>query len=223
MTIKEYLQIPDTSFVLSNEHLFIRHHNGEELVMSLHNKQKHLNPNIIHQNTTLANFFHIPITPNHNNTLTLNNQIVYQEIYEKKTYHNAGFIGDYGPIFGLPDSYLLRVKLHPSQTKEVNELKQIEGIPTGRMEQLIGRWFPPFKLSLTEYLTDSLIPTGNVVNNNDFAIPIVTQQVARTIAFDLVEVLPLPPLRHLNQTPEHIKFTVDQNETTLNNQIGGGS
>ena len=166
MTIKEYLQIPDTSFVLSNEHLFIRHHNGEELVMSLHNKQKHLNPNIIHQNTTLANFFQIPITPNHNNTLTLNNQIVYQEIYEKKTYHNAGFIGDYGPIFGLPDSNVLKVSLHPNPKKEPKE----EGIPTGRLQELMARWsdilYRPFKLNLTEYLTHSLIPIGDVSEDN---------------------------------------------------------
>ncbi len=208
MTIKEYLQIEDQYFILSNKHLFIRHNKGEEFVMTPHNKKKYINPNIPEQNSTLAHHFQLPITPDHNNTLTHNNQIVYEEIYEKKTYNNAAFIGDYWPTFGLKDSYLLKVNLHPSQTKEVNELKQIEGLPAETMEQLIGRWLPLFKLSLTEYLTDTLIPTGNVVNNNDCIIPIATQVAARTIALDLVEVQPTPPLRYLNQPLHYPSDTI---------------
>jgi len=161
MTIKEYLNINEEFFIISNEHLFIRHHMGEELVMTLHNRKIVTNPNIPTQNTSLANYFKLPITTDYNNTLTLNNQIVYQEIYE---------LIDYYLPFGLKYEHVLRVQLHPIPT---NELEQM--LHDGRLD-LIIREILLFKISLTEYLTDSLIPTGNIIdmsripiilNNND--------------------------------------------------------
>ena len=121
------------------------------------------------------------------------------------------------------------------------------------MDALLARWDailnPPHKIKLTEHLTDSLQTTGNITDMSDLIMgnyvpmgydpihyPEPIRPIATLIPSEQVTVMePPPPLRYLNQPPEHIRFTItadtwqdhlNQIEQTINNtisKIGGGA
>ena len=225
MNIKEFLNIEDNHFTLSNEHLFIHHGNGEEFVMTIHNKKKYTNPNIPHQKNSLAHHFQIPITPEYNNTLIYKDLIVYQEIYEKYTTSDGRYIGDsQQPRFAAVVTHRLNIVLHPNPKPK----KEPTDTQHERMNDLLARWEPilnpPHKIKLTENLTHSLETTGHITDLSDLImanyLPITYQPTARLIPSEQVPVMePPPPLRYLYQPPEHITFTADTWQDQLNPHI----
>jgi hypothetical protein len=203
MTIKEFLNINDDNFTLSNEHLYIYHNNNNELILTHHNKNKFTNPNISHQNSSLAHHFQIPITPNHNNTLIHKDLIIYQEIYEQ---YETDYLD--GTYYELKPKIIhqLNIKLHPNP-KKVNPTN-----PNMIIQNIEDRWaeiiYPSHKIKLTELLTDSLITTGNFTDMNFSSIfPIATRPVARLIPTEQVPVM---------EPPTNIRFTADTWQDQLN-------
>jgi hypothetical protein len=220
MTIKEFLNIKDDNFTLSNEHLYIYHNNNNELILTHHNKKKFTNPNISHQNSSLAHHFQIPITPNHNNTLIHKDLIIYQEIYEQ---YETDYLDIYQEIYEqyetdyLDGTYYelkpkiihqLNIKLHPNpnpiKVKPANPINE-------RLQNIEDRWteiiYPPHKIKLTERLTDSLITTGNIT---DMSFSSIYNRLTYLRHDNNEEQVPVM------EPPTNIRFTADTWQDQLN-------